>query len=405
MLDRTQKLITLDDLVNALANDEFLYYYQPKVLMLTGELCGAEALIRWKQPDGSLVAPAAFIPLAESTGFITEITLAMFQKLIIDVNIINDTKNSLTVSFNASAKDFHNDRLVEAIRHAIENKIVAAELLEVELTETAILNDQENVKQNLNKLQKLGISLAMDDYGTGFSSIDTLAKWPFSTIKLDQRMVSKLDSSDKEFTIVQASIQMAHQLELDIVAEGIESIMVYHILQNLGCTEAQGYWISHPLALADFLDLCRSNRHWPVEPIGLIHIAQIDHIQWRKAIIDGVSYLGLRKDNLSIRGAPELDPTKCRLGRWYYGPGKRFAGLKLYDNFEVFHNRLHQIGAELLDAAKSGSTKAELVALMRQLTEQSILLLGMLQEFETEILSKSEHYASSRFPKDDIDPG
>src|SRR3972149_9617203 len=119
------KKITLNAIVNALANDEFLYFYQPKILMLTGELCGAEALIRWKQPDGSFVSPAAFIPLAESTGFINEITLAMFQKLIIDVNIINDTRNSLTVSFNASAKDFHNDRLVEALRRAIEYKILA----------------------------------------------------------------------------------------------------------------------------------------------------------------------------------------------------------------------------------------------------------------------------------------
>ena len=217
----TQTKITLKEIAEALANDEFVFYYQPKVLMLTGEICGAEALIRWKQPDGSLVSPAAFIPLAESTGFINEITLAMFQKLVIDMNIINDTKNSLTVSFNASAKDFHNDKLVEAIRYAVEHKIVPAELLEVELTETSILNNLEGVKSKLNKLQTMGIALAMDDYGTGFSNIDTLAKWPFSTIKLDQGMISKLEASDREFTIVQSSIQMAHQLELDIVAEGI----------------------------------------------------------------------------------------------------------------------------------------------------------------------------------------
>ena len=394
----TQTKITLKEIAEALANDEFVFYYQPKVLMLTGEICGAEALIRWKQPDGSLVSPAAFIPLAESTGFINEITLAMFQKLVIDMNIINDTKNSLTVSFNASAKDFHNDKLVEAIRYAVEHKIVPAELLEVELTETSILNNLEGVKSKLNKLQTMGIALAMDDYGTGFSNIDTLAKWPFSTIKLDQGMISKLEASDREFTIVQSSIQMAHQLELDIVAEGIESELVYHILQNMGCTQAQGYWISRPIALADFLELCRGNRHWPVEPIGLIHIAQHDHISWRKAIIDGVYYLGLRKNNLSIRGAPELDPTKCRLGKWYYGPGKLFAGIGGYDNFEVSHNRLHQIGEELLEAAKSGSTKSELVLLMRQLTEQSVLVLGMLQEIENEIMSKSEKLGKLTIP-------
>lgn len=381
--------ITLKEITDALANDEFIFYYQPKVSMLTGETCGAEALIRWQRPDGTLIPPAAFIPIAESTGFINEITLAMFQKLIIDINIINDIEDSLIVSFNTSAKDFYNNKLIEAIRYAVEHKMVTAKQLEVELTETVILDEDENVRCNLDSLHDMGIALAMDDYGTGFSSIDTLAKWPFSTIKLDQGMISKLGTSDKEFTIIQSSIQMAHQLELNIVAEGIETEAVYKILQNMGCVLAQGYWISRPVALADFLEFCRSKRRWPSQPSGLIHLAVLDHIQWRKSLVDGVNYLALRDNNQGLRGAPVINPTACMFGKWYYGEGKNFVGKKWYDSIEKPHNRLHQLGAELLEAAKHNASQDELILLMRQLTKQSILVVNMLQEIENELMLAS----------------
>jgi hypothetical protein len=280
---------------------------------------------------------------------------------------------------------------------------VTAEQLEVELAETVILNEEEDIRRNLNVLKDMGIALAMDDYGMGVSSIDTLAKWPFSTIKLDQGIISKLETSYKELTIVQSCIQMAHQLELDIVAEGIESGAVYQILKNMGCILAQGYWISRPIALADFLEFCRSKKRWPVEPLGVIHMAQLDHVQWRKAIIDGVFYLGLKKITKILGGAPESDPAACRLGRWYHGPGKSFAGVKWYDSFEEPHNRLHQIGAELLEAAKRDASKDELILLMRQLTEQSILVISMLQEIENELISVSKNDDTWRSPIDDTD--
>lgn len=383
----TEPPVSLKDIVVALVNDEFVYFYQPKVSMLTGEICGAEALIRWKKPDGTLISPAAFIPLAESTGFINDITLAMFQKLIVDINIIAAVKDSIVVSFNASAKDFLNNKLTEAVRYAVDHKLLIAAQLEVELTETVMLNECDDVRRNLDALKDMGISLAMDDYGMGVSSIDTLAKWPFSTIKLDQSMISKLETSDKELTIVQSSIQMAHQLSLDIVAEGIESETVYLMLKNMGCMQAQGYWISRPMALSDFLDFCRSRKQWPIGPVGVIRLAQLEHIRWRKAIIDGVFYLGLRGNSQKIRGTPETDPAACRLGKWYYGPGKRFVGTEWYDSFEGPHSRLHQIGEEILEAAKRDASKDELILLMRKITAQSIAVIRMLQEIEDDLMS------------------
>lgn len=389
-------LINLSAITNALSNDEFIFYYQPKVSLISGKICGAEALIRWIKPDGSIIPPDSFIPLAEQTGFINNITLSMFQKLIVDMNILHDIDASLKISFNASAKDFLDNKLVEAIRLAIEHKLISADQLEVEITETVIISEIVNSRLNMQALHDMGVALVMDDYGIGFSSIDTLAKWPFSSIKLDKGIITQLDTSCKEFTIVQSSIHMAHQLELGVVAEGIETEEVYQILQNMGCLQAQGYWISRPLPLTDFIELCRQNKQWPVDPVGLLHMAQLDHIQWRKAIIDGSYYLRQRKDSDKVRGAPESDPTACRLGRWYYGSGKYFAGSTCYDQLEEPHNRLHEIGTELLNRSKQDAPKDEITSLMRQLTEQSMQVISLLQQMENAIFTKSIRFSPEK---------
>jgi len=274
-----ENLITLDDISDALASNDLQFYYQPKVSMLTGKIVGAEALIRWIKKDGEIVPPNSFIPLAESTGFINTITLSMFQSLIIDLNILEDSNISILVSFNASAIDFHNNKLVEAVRSALDCNLIKNDQLEIELTETVLLNDNNQVRSNIDKLHNMGIALAMDDYGAGFSNIESLSKWPFSTIKLDQSLVKNLDESDKGMTIIQSSIQMAHKLEMEIVAEGIETESTYQTLQHSGCTQAQGYWISKPIELAELIKLYRTNKKWPSQLVGLVHMAQLDHIQ------------------------------------------------------------------------------------------------------------------------------
>jgi len=384
-----QEEITLTQLAAALDADEFVYYYQPKVSLLTGKLCGAEALIRWQKPDGTLIPPMRFIPLAETTRFINRITLAMFEKLVIDMNIINDLDDSLVISFNASAIDFENDELTRNITQAITSQRITAKNLEVELTETSVLGEDEVIKRRLSALSASGVALVMDDYGTGFSSIDTLGKWPFSVIKIDQAIVQRMQATEKDRAIVDSSIHMAHKMELDVVAEGIETAEVYQALQNAGCNIAQGYWISRPLPLSGFLDFIKTRKRWPAVPIGLLHLVQLDHLQWRKAIIDGVLYLGDRKHRDrrdSLRGIPEMDPALCRLGRWFYSTGKSFANKDWYDRLEIIHRQLHQTGRELIEAARDGRPDTEITHLMRTLTEQSTQVLGLLQSIENDII-------------------
>ncbi len=392
--------ITLDDLKQALANDEFVFYYQPKVLMFTGEICGAEALIRWCKPDGTIIPPLDFIPLAEDTGFITEITVSMLQKLIIDMNIIHDIIDSIGISFNVSARDFDDNRFTDALSSVLTEQMVQPGTLEIELTETWAL-DHKHVTDSLTRLRRKGLSIAMDDFGTGYATIDALGKLPFNTIKLDQGAVSRIDSSNKDFTIAQSSIWMAHQLELTIVAEGIESEAIYQTLQDEGCEVAQGFWISHPLPLAEFLEFIRLKRHTPAVPIAMLHMAQLDHLNWRKAVIDGVFYLISRADNSNsdrLRGMPELDPTKCNLGQWYYGKGRSFSCAEWYGALEEPHFKLHNLGRKLIEAAKNKEPKDVIILMMRKLSKQSTHIIKILQAIENEIVTDKMNKSNYRLP-------
>lgn len=382
-----ESTVILQEIEDALKNDEFIFYYQPKVSMITGEIVGAEALIRWQKQNGKIVPPSDFIPLAESSGFISEITKAMFQKLIVDMNIFNDIEGDFTVSINASSKDFDDSTFIDHIQLAIQAKQVDPNSIEVELTESSLFGEGGIAYANFSTLVEMGISLVMDDFGTGFSSIDTLSKLPFSTVKLDQGVVSRMEHSEKNQTIVESSIRMGYQLGLNIVAEGIESEEVYLTLQNLGCTIAQGYWISPPLPLFDFLDLVRQKKRWPSTAVGLLYMAQLDHIHWRKSVIDGVFSIKNRKGGgFGFRGRPASDSKSCMLGKWYYGAGREYSDISAYIELEKPHKQLHDLGNTLIFAVESGSTKEELVEMMRDLSKLSGVIIKLLQDIENEIL-------------------
>jgi len=238
------------DIAKGLLNNEFVYYYQPKISMITGKLCGAEALIRWSRPDGTLLTPAAFIPLAEATSLITDIASAMFPRLMEDLDAIRKADDSLHLSFNLSAKDFESSEMVDTIGNAIRSNQLDPKLFQVELTETSIiLNDNPLFRERLNSLHEMGIGLGMDDFGTGYSSINMLSKWPFTTVKIDQELVQSTQASAKSRTIVANSITLAHQLGMNIVAEGIESEALLQKGTALGFSHAQGFHIGRPAPL------------------------------------------------------------------------------------------------------------------------------------------------------------
>lgn len=381
--------ISKDSLTAAIADGELAFYYQPKVSLVTGRMCGGEALLRWIRRDGGMVMPNDFIPMAEEIGFITTISRAMFPKLVEDMFIINGVNEHLVTSFNLSARDFADHTMVGMIEEAIRFEHLDAANLQVELTEASVINEDNPVLRNsLQALTGMGVSLAMDDYGTGYSSIDSLSKWPFSTVKIDQGLIRRMAESERSTTIVQASIRMAHQLKMGIVAEGIETAESYDFLLHAGCTEAQGFWIARPMPLDEYLAFIRRDQRWHGLPTGLIHMAILDHVQWRQALIAQVTQIafnGSRDANICSTKA-ELDPSMCKLGQWYDGPGREFGDNALYKALDEPHRKLHRLGAELLEAAKARTPRTDLVERMRHLTRQSAILLELLQELENEAL-------------------
>ncbi|MBZ0107001.1 MAG: EAL domain-containing protein [Sulfuricella denitrificans] len=381
--------ITLSGIAMGLSRNEFVFYYQPKISLISGKMCGAEALIRWARPDGSLVPPKDFIPLAESTGFITEISRAMFPKLVADLLIVNDIDETLSISFNLSAQDLNSPEILNLIRLAIDNQKINPQRIQVELTEASIINSKDTiVRKNLEELAGLGVTLAMDDYGTGYSSIDSLSQWPFSILKIDQGLIQRIATSEKCATIVQASIRMAHQLGISTVAEGVETQGNYDFLLLSGCTEAQGFLMGEPMPLSELLIYIKKDKRWSGLPIGLIHMAQLDHIQWRKKLIYLITCAGFGDvRDVSIRDMGlELDHHSCRLGKWYYGAGQEFKGHPSFDRLEESHRVVHEISGELLLLAENGFSREEMTTTLRRLIKQSSLMLEMLQELENEAL-------------------
>ena len=380
--------ITVQDILDALARDEFVYYYQPKVSLLTGKVCGAEALIRWVRPGAGLVMPGEFIPLAEASGAISKLSLAMFPALIADLVIMQDINPELMVSFNLTAQDFESDAMVNCLREAIASYQIEPRNLQAELTETSLIQSSGQVREHIQAVVDMGVSLAMDDYGTGYSSIDVLSQWPFSVVKIDQGLIRRMVTSEKSTTIVQASIRMAHQLGIKIVAEGIESAGVYDFLLNTGCTEAQGYWLGRPMPLAEFLVYLRLDQRWSGLPIGLVHMAQLDHIQWRRTLVDQAMAISFKDDGTEpVRVVEaEMNHRHCKLGLWYYGLGQEFKGYPAFDALDEPHRQLHVIGQELVAAMGQGASRERITELLRRLTRQSGVVLGLLQELENEAL-------------------
>jgi EAL domain-containing protein (putative c-di-GMP-specific phosphodiesterase class I) len=380
-------MMSLETILQGLENDEFVYYYQPKVSLISGKVIGAEALIRWIKTDGTVIPPSEFIPLAEQSGVICSITQAMFAKLARDLLLFLDIDPNLIVSFNTTAQDFASAAFRTTVLETIDRLKIPASNLEIEITETTVLKADAQIKRNIQTLRNAGIGLAMDDYGTGFSTLDTLSQWPFSTIKLDGSIVKRMLSSAKNQTIAESSIRMAHELSVNVVAEGVELEAQYQNLLECGCSEVQGYLLSKPLALDAFIAFVQQDLRWSGMPIGLINMAIVDHIQWRRKMVSDIVRAAclppmseVRRPALSL----PVDHRECRLGKWYYGLGQQFKGCDKFDAIEQPHIHLHELGEQLVRAVNAGAALHDLTPLLTAFSDCSVSILDSLQRFEHE---------------------
>ncbi|MDP9082378.1 MAG: EAL domain-containing protein [Pseudomonadota bacterium] len=232
----------------ALDNEEFVLHYQPKVSIANGAVTGAEALLRWQDPRAGLVPPARFIPLLEETGLIHEVGRWALQKALEDYQRWRKAGlPAVRIAVNVSPLQLRNRQFVTEIEQAIAGTADAAAGLEIELTESLIMEDVDHSIGSLRAVRALGVTVAIDDFGTGFSSLSYLSKLPVDTLKIDRSFIRDMNSSVGGRTLVSVIINLAHALQLKVVAEGVETMDQLHELKLLRCDEIQGYLIGRPV--------------------------------------------------------------------------------------------------------------------------------------------------------------
>lgn len=237
----------------ALQNDEYRLHYQPQIETATGQLVGAEALIRWRSPEMGDVSPGRFIPVAEETGFIVAIGDWVMREAVRQTALWRAAGLELPVSVNVSAPQFQQKGFVDKVAQTLAEHGVPAELLEIELTESILIGDSDAALTLLRELAALGVRLAIDDFGTGYSSLSYLKRFPLHRLKIDKSFVDELPHSESDVAISNAVINLGHALQLKVIAEGVETEVQRNHLAAVGCDEFQGWLISRALPPDEFV--------------------------------------------------------------------------------------------------------------------------------------------------------
>src|SRR5690606_29720269 len=241
------------ELRRALERGEFEVHYQPKFDLRTGRACAAEALVRWRHPERGVVMPGEFVPVLEETGLIVPVGETVLRRACEDIKRWAAAGLPETpVAVNLSARQFRQQSLDEHILELVREAGVDPRLIELEITESQLMQDPEHAARVLRALSEAGISVAIDDFGTGYSSLSYLTRFPVSALKIDRSFVADVLEDHADAAIVRAIIDMAHTLGFIVVAEGVETDSQAVLLRSLGCEQAQGYFFARPMPAAQF---------------------------------------------------------------------------------------------------------------------------------------------------------
>jgi diguanylate cyclase (GGDEF)-like protein len=252
-----ERLVSTEELRTALYDDQLVLHYQPKLTVATGKIAGVEALVRWQHPQRGLVYPDQFLPLAESAGLMPALTTVVLDQALRQCAAWRADGIELSVAVNLSASDLLDTELPGLVHALLANLDLPPSALHLEITETVLVSDGERSLQVLERLNQLGLRVAIDDYGTGYSSLAYLAKLPVRDLKLDQSFIQTMDGNDvaaqRAASIVSSTIALARGLGLGFIAEGVETATSLAQLTELGCETVQGYYLSRPLPAADLV--------------------------------------------------------------------------------------------------------------------------------------------------------
>lgn len=245
---------------SALSRDEFVLHYQPKIDLKTSEVSGVEALLRWKHPDRGLIQPLNFVPIAEESGLIVPIGQWVLLEACRQARTWMDAGlPPVRMAVNVSAVEFMTKDFLSGVRAALISTGVDPHNLELELTETVLMHDANSTMQTLNALKDIGVQLAMDDFGVGYSSFSYLRKFPLDSLKVDRSFINEISPNSANATILSAMINIGKSLKHRVVAEGVETVEQLHFLQKEGCSEGQGFFFCHPVIAEKFAEFLETS--------------------------------------------------------------------------------------------------------------------------------------------------
>ena len=245
----------------ALEQKEFIVYYQPKVSLETGVVCGFEALVRWKRQDGAMVPPSDFIPLAEETGLIVPL-----GEFVLDTACgqlrqwIDSGHGNLTMAINISARQFWTNHLSRTIGAIVERHGIAPESIELEITESLLMHNVDKAIATLRQLKEMGFRLALDDFGTGYSSLYYLKRFPIDSLKIDRSFVMDIPDNSDYIAIAESIVSLARSMKLTVIAEGVETADQLAFLRRINCDSFQGYLFSPARSAPEIGEMLASGR-------------------------------------------------------------------------------------------------------------------------------------------------
>ena len=350
-------------IAQALEQNEFILFFQPKVNMRTGTVIGAEALIRWQHPERGMVPPGEFLPLIEGSELVIRIGEWVLDAALAQMGVWRAHGLDLAISVNIAAHHLQQEDFLPRLREKLSaHSDVPPDRLELEVVESAALEGVAQISRLIEECQALGVQFSLDDFGTGYSSLTYLRRLPASVLKIDQSFVRDMLWDSEDLAIVEGVIGLASAFRRTVIAEGVETPEHGELLLRLGCDLAQGYGIARPMPagnLPEWIANWRPDPAWTTsrnmshkrDDLPLTY-AEVDHRNWVKCPEDALADPG--------SAPPEIDSDKCRFGVWYLGAGRlRYGSFDDYPEIGALHEAVHALAGELVALRDNGQLKKE----------------------------------------------